>query len=504
MERKSRQGQQDQGSRRKPQKLLVANRAEIACRIFQAARELGISTVAVYAPGDELARHVTFADEALEVPAYLDIEALLEVARKTGATLVHPGYGFLSERAPFAKAVEEAGIRFIGPRAETIELMGGKIAAKELCERIGVPTLPWAKAARQSDLEAFAKKNGFPLLLKAAAGGGGKGMRKVARLEELRESAESAKAEALSAFGDDALFIEKLVERPRHIEVQVFGDGQGGGVHLNERECSLQRRHQKVLEEAPAANLSETTRKGLFESAMKLVKETRYRSAGTLEFLVEGDRFYFLEMNTRLQVEHPVTELITGVDLVHAQIELALTGASPLKETPAPRGHAMEARLYAEDPAQGFRPSPGEIRAIRWPTGPGIRIDSGIETGQPVSTQFDSMLAKVIVHAPTRGKALARLKGALEETVVLGAGTNQKYLLALCLDGRVREADVSTQYLESEFKWEAAPRAESLEILACDPPKVPAGTGGFSTVSQAEPGFEAQAPNPWFAFGGAS
>jgi acetyl/propionyl-CoA carboxylase alpha subunit len=450
------------------EKLLVANRSEIACRIFQTCREMGIPTVGIFAPGDEEARHLTYADEIVPVAGYLDVKAVVEAAKKAGATLIHPGYGFLSERPAFADAVEKAGIHFVGPRAETMELMGGKIAAKELAASQNVPTLPWAKVARGSDILSAAKKVGFPLLLKASAGGGGKGMRRVDRVEDVEAAAESASAEALAAFGDGTLFLERLVERPRHIEVQVFGDGRGNGIHLFDRECSLQRRHQKVWEEATAPHLSKETRTGLHEAALRLLKAVEYRSAGTLEFLVDANGgFYFLEMNTRLQVEHPVTELVTGVDLVWAQITQALDpDETILAHTPEPRGHAIEVRIYAEDPAQGFMPTPGKVEMLRWPTGPGIRVDSGIEEGQTVGTSFDSMLAKLIVHAPNRDHALARMRYALDETVILGMGTNQNYLRTLADDPAVRAGHVHTGYLAEKYGDYAPKIAESdLAIL---------------------------------------
>ena len=434
-------------------KVLVANRSEIACRVFQACRELGYRTVAICAPGDEEARHLTSADEVLPVSRYLDIESVIAAAKKSGATIIHPGYGFLSERPEFAEACEKAGIAFAGPRAETMRALGEKIAAKELAEKAKVPTLPWAKVRAGEDLAAAAARVGYPLLLKASAGGGGKGMRRVNQASELKDAAESASAEAVAAFGDGTLFLERLVENPRHIEVQVFGDGKGGGVHLFERECSLQRRHQKVWEEAPAPHLSAETRKGLFEASMRLVSEVKYRSAGTLEFLVDAQGgFYFLEMNTRLQVEHPVTEQVTGQDLVHLQLHLARDPASfKLPQVAEPRGHSIEVRLYAEDPAQGFAPTPGKVEFLRWPTGTGIRIESGIEQGQTIGTQFDSMLAKIIVHAPTREIAVERLRFALEETVVAGMGTNQRYLLAIAHDPEVKAGRMHTGYLGRAF-----------------------------------------------------
>lgn len=477
-------------------KLLVANRSEIACRIFQTCREMGLSTVAIVAPGDEEARHLTYADEVRQVKSYLDVESVIAAAQVSGAKLIHPGYGFLSERPIFAAAVEKAGISFVGPRAETMEAMGDKIAAKKLATEAGVPTLPWAIIERGQNIGEAAKKVGFPLLLKASAGGGGKGMRRVEKESGLVAAAESASAEALAAFGDGTLFLERLVERPRHIEIQVFGDGRGGGIHLLERECSLQRRHQKVWEEACAPHLSQKTREGLFEAALKLLKHVKYRSAGTLEFLVDDKGgFYFLEMNTRLQVEHPVTELVTGVDLVWAQIAQAQAPKDTiLKEIPSARGHAIEVRLYAEDPAQGFVPTPGRVEILKWPTGPGIRVDSGIEQGQTIGASFDSMLAKLIVHAPGRDHAVARMHYALQETVILGLGTNQAYLRAICEHPHVREGRVHTGFLGEEFAQFAPQMSETQLNLLSASRKAGLARGGVSTTGSQTVAF----PSPWF------
>lgn len=434
-------------------KLLVANRSEIACRVFQACRELDLTAVALLAPGDEEARHVTYADEVIRVSSYLNAEEIVKSAKANGVSLIHPGYGFLSERSHFAKAVEAAGIRFIGPRAETIDAMGEKTAAKDIATQAGVPTLPWARVSPGQDLKPIAKKIGYPVLLKAAAGGGGKGMRRVSKESELDEAAEGASREAKAAFGDGSLFIEKLLENPRHIEVQVFGDGLGGAVHLYERECSLQRRHQKIWEEARAPRLSDATREKLYASALSLAKYVKYRSAGTLEFLVDDqENFYFLEMNTRLQVEHPVSEIVTGIDLVWAQIHQALNEKKPaLKDIPSARGHAIEVRLIAEDAAMGFVPTPGTVSKLKWPTGACIRVDSGIEEGQTIGTQFDSMCAKLIVSGENREQAIARLDYALRETVILGLGTNQAYLLALLKNANVRAGKMHTGLLAQEL-----------------------------------------------------
>ena len=462
----------------KRNKLMVANRSEIACRVFQAAYELGIPTLAIYDPRDQGARHVTMADEAIEVPSYLDVPAIIQVAKNKGVTMIHPGYGFLSERPHFAKAVEEAGIRFLGPLATTMEAMGGKIAAKEIAEKLKVPTVPWAKLdfikTSETELKLVANQVGFPLLIKAHAGGGGKGMRRVNRFEDLKEQAESAAREALSAFGDGTLFLERLVQNPRHIEVQIFGDGKGSGIHLFERECSLQRRHQKVWEEAPALNISDSIRAGLYESALKLVAHTQYRSAGTVEYLVETNAagetndYFFIEMNTRLQVEHPVTESITGIDLVHEQIKLALSPeAYVLPKLTNGDGHALEVRVYAEDPSQEFIPCTGTVNHLIWPSGPGIRVDRGIEVGQVMGTDFDSLCAKIIVKAPTRALAMKRMQFALRETVISGIGTNLEYLNQIAHHPKVVEGKVTTQLLDQDFK-EFSPEPSSKDFAMLD------------------------------------
>ncbi|MGK5082872.1 biotin carboxylase N-terminal domain-containing protein [Bdellovibrionota bacterium FG-1] len=480
-------------------KVLVANRAEIACRVFQTCREMGLKSVAIVAPGDEEARHLTYADEVQTVASYLDIQAVVGAASRSGARLIHPGYGFLSERPAFVEAVEKAGLVFVGPRSETMEAMGGKIAAKELATRAGVPTLPWARVEKGDDVRIAARKVGFPLLLKASAGGGGKGMRRVDREEDLLNAAESASAEAISSFGDGTLFLERLVLAPRHIEVQVFGDGRGGGIHLHERECSLQRRHQKVWEEATAPHLSAQTREGLFEASLRLLKAVKYRSAGTLEFLVDAQGgFYFLEMNTRLQVEHPVTECVTGIDLVWAQLAQAMApNDTILREIPAVRGHAIEVRIYAEDPSQDFMPTPGTIERLKWPTGPGIRVDSGIEERQKVGTSFDSMLAKLIVHAPTREHALARMRFALDETVILGMGTNQSYLRAMADHPAVIEGRVHTGFLGTEFaSFAPIPSPGELALVAAGR-TAGLGRSGAAGSSERDPSGKTGFPSPW-------
>lgn len=486
-------------------KILVANRSEIACRVFQACQEMGLPTVGLLAPGDEGARHVTYADQLIAVPSYLDAEAIARAASEAGVTHVHPGYGFLSERPAFARALQKRGIEFVGPRPEAMDQMGGKIPAKLLAEKLGVPTLSWALVKPGDDIKKAADRVGYPLLLKASAGGGGKGMRRVDRAADLMVAAESAAHEAQAAFGDGTLFLERMVGEARHIEVQVFGDGTGAGVHLHERECTLQRRHQKVWEEATAPHLSDQARKGLFESALKFVEATQYRSAGTIEFLVEDledgtQNFYFLEMNTRLQVEHPVSELVTGVDLVHAQLTQALEPHKPaLTANPTARGHAIEVRLYAEDPAQGFAPTPGRIEKLRWPTGTGIRVESGIEEGQELGTQFDSLLGKIVVYAPTRATAIARMQFALADTVILGSkgfGSNQAYLQTIAHHPQVSDGRVTTAFLGREFENWAPALGDSERALLVSALKV--ASGG---VSQAQSGSRAAAfPNAWERF----
>ena len=418
-------------------RLLVANRGEIALRIIGACREMGIESVAIYSDADATARHVRAADAAVRVgpaPAsesYLNIPAVIEAARAAGATAVHPGYGFLSERAAFAEACAAAGLIFVGPPAGAIERMGSKIGARALMEQAGVPVVPGRTPADQSDrgVAAAADEIGFPVLVKASAGGGGKGMRAARDPQTLREAIPAARRESQAAFGDGTLYVERLIERPRHIEMQVFADGHGNAVHLFERECSVQRRHQKIIEESPSPALTPEIRDRMGAAAVAAARTAGYRNAGTIEFLLEGDgddaRFYFLEMNTRLQVEHPVTELVTGTDLVRAQLLVAMGRPLPWRQAElAQRGHAIECRVYAEDPANGFLPQAGPLRLYREPSGPGIRIDSGVEEGTDVPVQYDPMLAKLIAFAETRAQAIERAAAALRDFPILGVRTN--------------------------------------------------------------------------------
>ena len=423
-------------------RLLIANRGEIAVRVIRACREMGVETVAIYSDADVRGVHVRAADFAVRVgpsPAsesYLNSEAVIRAARLTAADAVHPGYGFLSENATFAEACARAGLIFVGPPPEAMAQMGSKIAARALMQRAGVPVVPGQVPKDQSDegVTAAACETGFPVLIKASAGGGGKGMRIAANPDELRDAIPAARREALAAFGDGTLYVERRIERPRHIEVQVFGDAHGHVVHLFERECSIQRRHQKVIEESPSPALTQRLRQQIGDAAVAAAREVGYRNAGTIEFLLEGDgnaaRFYFLEMNTRLQVEHGVTEAVTGTDLVRAQLQVAVGEALPWRQQAlTQRGHAIECRVYAEDPSNGFLPQSGTLRVYREPSGPGIRIDSGVEEGTEVPVQYDPMLAKLIALGATREAAIARASAALRQFPILGVRTNVAWLV---------------------------------------------------------------------------
>ncbi|MCI0356789.1 MAG: acetyl-CoA carboxylase biotin carboxylase subunit [Acidobacteria bacterium] len=415
-------------------KVLIANRGEIAVRIVCACREMGLRSVAVYSDVDRAALHVRWADEAFAIgPAaaaesYLNTAKLLEAARRSGAEAIHPGYGFLSEDAAFARACADAGVKFIGPSPAAMEAMGSKTSARRSMQAAGVPVVPGTMRGLNSGAEAdrAAREIGYPVLLKAAAGGGGKGMRAVASPSELAAALEAARSEALRAFGNDEVYLEKLLVNPRHIEVQVLGDEHGNLVHLGERECSLQRRHQKVLEESPSPLVDPALRDRIGEAAVRVARAAGYSSAGTVEFLLDSDRnFYFLEMNTRLQVEHPVTEMVTGLDLVEWQIRIAAGQRLGFtQEQVEMRGHAIECRIYAEDPDNNFFPSPGRITRLRTPSGPGIREDGGVYEGWTVPLDYDPLLTKLIAHAPSRAQAIARLARALDEYQVGGIKTN--------------------------------------------------------------------------------
>ena len=447
-------------------RVLIANRGEIAVRIARTLRRLGIESVAVYTDLDRGAPHVEVADRAVPLGdgrAYLDAERLVAAARRCGADALHPGYGFLSENAAFARACTSAGVVFVGPPADAIELMGDKIRAKRAVAAAGVPVVPGTDAAGLDDaalddagLADAALSIGFPVLLKPSAGGGGKGMRLVTGAGELADQVAAARREALAAFGDGTLLVERYVERPRHVEVQVFADTHGACVALGERECSLQRRHQKIVEEAPAAFLPATTRRAMAASAVAAARACGYVGAGTVELIVPADHpdeHFFMEMNTRLQVEHPVTEAVLGCDLVELQLRVAagerLPWASP-DDVPAPSGHAVEARLYAEDPGRGFLPSSGTVLALREPDGAGIRVDSGLRAGLEVGTQYDPLLAKVVAWGPDRPSALDRLDRALGATAVLGLSTNVGFLRRLLADPAVRAGHLDTGLVERQ------------------------------------------------------
>jgi acetyl-CoA/propionyl-CoA carboxylase biotin carboxyl carrier protein len=440
--------------------VLIANRGEIAVRIIRTLKRLGIKSVAVYSDADRGARHVLDADEAIYLGAtappesYLNIERVLDACVASGSNAVHPGYGFLSENATFALACAERGITFIGPSARALSLMGDKIQAKLHVAAAGVPVVPGRIHSGMSDgdLRDAAMEIGFPVLLKPSAGGGGKGMHLVEGPDDLDEALTSSRREARASFGDDTLFVERFVVRPRHIEVQVLGDEHGTVVHLGERECSLQRRHQKVVEEAPSPLLDDPTRRRLCASAVDAARSVDYSSVGTVEFIVSSlapDEFFFMEMNTRLQVEHPVTEMVTGLDLVEQQL-LVASGLPLAPDVLNARvvGHAVEARVYAESPARGFLPTSGRLLMVREPAGDGIRVDSGLLEGSDVATQYDPMLAKVVAWGPDRPTALRRLHAALGETVILGVGTNIDFLRRLLSDDEVLRGDLDTELIQ--------------------------------------------------------
>lgn len=414
-------------------KVLIANRGEIAVRVIRACRELGYPTVAVFSEADRAALHVLFADQSVEIgPApsaksYLRIDAVLDAARRTGAEAIHPGYGFLAENADFAQACTDSGILFIGPSAASIRAMGSKTESRQRMIAAGVPVVPGLTEAVRSfaEIEEFASTSGFPVMVKASAGGGGKGMRLVHRPEDLQNAFDRVKSEAAAFFGDDSVYAEKFVPSPRHIEVQILGDQKGNIIHLGERECTLQRRHQKVVEESPSPVVDEDLRQRLGATAVKAAAAVGYYSAGTIEFLMAPDRsFYFLEMNTRLQVEHPITEMVTGIDLVKEQLRIAQGGTLEVSQDQvAMSGHSIECRIYAEDPSRNFAPSPGLIRYLNLPQGPGVRNENGVYQGYTVPIHYDPMLSKLVVHAATRAEAIARMKRALHEYRVEGIDT---------------------------------------------------------------------------------
>jgi acetyl-CoA carboxylase biotin carboxylase subunit len=441
-----------------PAKVLVANRGEIAVRIMRTLRRMEIASVAVYHALDGAGPAVLAADESVElhgdtpVGAYLNIEAIVAAARDTGADAIHPGFGFLSENAAFAEAVSAAGITWIGPPPDAMRSMGDKVTSKQLAQQAGVPTLPGSDGAVSSADAAVAAADttGYPVLVKASAGGGGKGMRIARDPDDLREAFERASAEALASFGDGRVFVERFIERPRHIEVQVLADGHGTVLHLGERECSIQRRYQKVIEECPSPFVDDEMRAAMGATAVALARAVDYRSAGTVEMIADDQGgFYFLEMNTRLQVEHPVTELVTGIDIVAEQIRIA--AGEPLSFTQEDvrfRGHAIEARVYAEDADAGFIPAIGRLALVRFPSGEGIRVDSGVLEGGEISAAFDPMIAKVCAHAPTRAEAIERERAALRGTVLLGAITNTAFLERVLAQPEFARGETHTGFID--------------------------------------------------------
>ena len=459
-------------------KILIANRGEIACRIIRTARKMGIATVAVYSEADAGALHVEMADEAVLIgsaaasESYLKIDAILEAARRTGADAIHPGYGFLSENPGFVERVEKAGLIFIGPSAKAIRAMGLKDAAKALMEKAKVPVVPGYHGEAQDLVVLAGKANeiGFPVLIKARAGGGGKGMRKVDRQEDFPAALSSARREAKASFGDDRVLVEKYVATPRHIEIQVFGDRHGNVVHLFERDCSAQRRHQKVIEEAPAPDMPDDMRAAMGAAAVQAAKAIDYAGAGTVEFIVDAseglsaDRFWFMEMNTRLQVEHPVTELITGLDLVEWQIRVASGETLPMAQDELSiNGHAVEARIYAEDAEKGFLPAVGRLMHLKFPDGD-IRVDAGVRAGDEITPFYDPMIAKVIAHGKTRTEALGKLAGALGRTEIAGTVTNTAFLARLCRDADFAAGRLDTGLIDRNIA-SLTERAEAPEAI---------------------------------------
>ena len=485
-------------------KILIANRGEIAVRIARACRDLGLASVAVFSESDRGARHVRMADEAVAIGAsppresYLRIDTLIAAARATGADAVHPGYGFLAENAGFAAACAEAGLTFIGPSAKAIELMGSKTAARDAARAAGVPIVPGTAAplgpdASDAELTAAARRVGYPIMVKAVAGGGGKGMRVVSRAEDLASAVRAARSEAGSSFGDSAIYFERQLIRPRHIEVQILADQHGTVLPFVERECSIQRRHQKVIEETPSIAVTAKLRQRLTRAAAAVAASVGYTNAGTLEFLVdERGRYYFLEMNTRLQVEHPITELVTGIDLVTWQIRIARGERLEVapRDAVTPRGHAIECRVYAEDPDAGFLPSPGRVLSLHAPDGPGVRDDSGVEAGSEISIYYDPLISKLVTWGATRDEAMARMGRALREYEVSGVRTSLPFFRWMLRQPAFATGDFHTGYLDELLQTRRgepfeAPDLSEAEVAAiavalyaataATPPSAPAG-----------------------------
>jgi acetyl-CoA/propionyl-CoA carboxylase biotin carboxyl carrier protein len=489
------------------ERILIANRGEIAIRVIRACREMGIATVAIHSEADHDALHVQMADATVLVgppPAresYLAIDKVIGAARQTGADAIHPGYGFLSENPDFARACAAAGVKFIGPSPETLAASGDKVRARQMAAKAGAPVLPALESVSPESREAqrAAASLGLPLLVKAAAGGGGKGMRVVREEAELPAALAAAEREATAAFGDGRVFLERLVERPRHVEVQILADGHGHRIHLGERECSLQRRHQKVVEEAPSAAVDDELRRKITDAALVVARALDYENAGTVEFLLAPDRsFYFLEVNPRLQVEHPVTEMVTGVDLVQQQILVAAGAKLVIRQEDVElRGHAIECRLYAEDPANKFLPQAGDIVAVSEPSGPGVRVDSALWPGGRVTIDYDPMLAKVIAFGPDREVARRRMIAALEQFLIIGPPNNLTFLRSLMELREFREAAIDTQLIErmaadglGESRHRELAAAVAAYLVAGGPPALAAVTATHAGI-----------PSPWETLG---
>ena len=442
-------------------KVLIANRGEIAVRIIRACREMGVRTVAIYSEADKNSLHTTLADEAIcigpapSAKSYLNMKAILEATCLTGADSIHPGFGFLSENTEFAKICQEIGIKFIGPEYKLIELLGNKSRAKETMKRVGVPVVPGSEGLIYSKEQAvmLAEQIKYPVMLKASAGGGGRGIRVAYSKEELEKEYDIVKQEARVSFNDDSLYMEKFIENPRHVEIQILADEYGNSIHLGERDCSIQRRNQKVLEETPSPILNEETRRKMGEIAVKAVKEIGYTNAGTIEFLVDKNNdFYFMEMNTRVQVEHPITEMITGVDIIKEQIKIASGEKLSINQEDIQfSGHSMEARINAENPDKNFMPCPGTITGLHIPGGNGIRVDTAIYSGYTIPPTYDSMIAKVIVHGKTREESIAKMKSAIAELVVEGVTTNADFILKILENENFKNNNYDTSFIKKEF-----------------------------------------------------
>jgi len=491
-------------------KVLIANRGEITVRIMKACRELGISPVAVFSDADRESLHVQMADEAVcvgpgpAVDSYLMMDRIVEAAKKTGSEAVHPGYGFLAENPDFARLCEDSGIIFIGPTSRSMELVGDKIRSRQTMEKAGIPIIPGMKSVSENieDYEDAARKIGYPVMIKASAGGGGKGMRIAYNADELKPGLEAGKREAKSAFGNDSVYLEKYIEEPRHVEIQILADNYGNAVHLFERECSIQRRHQKIIEESPSVALDAVLRSRMGEIALKVVKAAGYNNAGTVEFLLDKNKkFYFLEVNARLQVEHPVTEWVTGVDLVHQQINVAAGEKLPLEQNKLKQtGHAIECRIYAEDPNNGFLPSSGRILFLKEPSGPGVRFDSGIFSGCEVPIHYDPILAKLIVWAENRDKAVRRMREALNDCVILGIQTTLDFLKDVFTHPEFMKGHTTTAFIPQYFNdWKQGPGSEENSRLIA----LAAAYDGLRNVRIRSHGDDRQetAESPWLSLG---